>query len=264
MSDRTLVPELQASIAIVNGRKTTLAEKILMITSTAKKVKKTGKNRDQNYSYLSIEDAVDAVVPLMNEHGLLLTPLALHEFQFIQQDKGWLANVTFDWQLEDVATGETRSYRIPGSGWDYHDKGTFKAQTGSRKYALILIFNLPIGDNPEAQGPVRREDAKALAKATGEKKVSLMAAQGNSTAVDAMSQVVPEKKIIITRPPEHNGNYIIVTGMIAVPQLERFFDDTGSKRFKTKADLVPYWRVTSEYEKGLLQLCEKLGIEVEG
>jgi len=83
---------------------------------------------------------------------------------------------------------------------------------------------------------------------------------GNHAGHDDVVSVV----ILISRPEEHNGNYIIVTGMIAVPQLERFFDDTSSKRFKTKKDLQPYWRVPAEYEKGLIELSRRLGIEVEG
>jgi hypothetical protein len=241
-----------------------LEEKILAITSAVPKLRKTGQNKDQGYKYLTIEDAVDSVRKLMIERKLLLHPTQLVSVERVADEKGYTFTVTFDWTLKDLESGEEKTLRVPGAGWDYHDKGVSKGVTGSRKTALILFFNLPIGDNPEQGGYATRGDAKAAAQAVGERKIAEAAGRGVKTAVEAMSQVEPEKKVIISRPSEHNGNYIIVTGLIAVPQLEKFFDDTASKRFKTKTDLVPYWRVPSEYEKGLLALCEKLGIEVEG
>ena len=248
----------------VQPKPKTLGEKILEITAGVPKLKKTGTNKDQGYKYLTIEDAVNSVRQALIDHKLLLLPTTLETLDRTQDEKGYTSTVTFGWTLEDLETGETRSWKVPGSGWDYHDKGTPKAVTGSRKTALILIFNLAVGDNPEQSNGLSRTDAKAAAQAVAGKKIAEAASKGSATAIDAMSQVVPEKKICIARPEEHQGNYIIVTGLIAVPQLERFFDDTNSKRFKTKKDLIPYWRVPSDYEKGLLALCEKLGIEVEG
>lgn len=246
-----------------------LALKIKAIQDNVGDVKKKGKHA-QGWAYLQIEDAVRAVNKLISAQGLILTGTLAKkpsgEFDIARanhHDKGYITDLVMVWTLKDVLTGEKESFDIPGSGFDSTDKGTYKAQTGSRKYAIIQIFNLPVGDNPEASTP-SREDAKASAKAVGERKVTELAAMGNKGALDALSQIEPEKKILIGRPDEHNGNYIIVTGFIAAPPLERFFDDTASKRFKTAKDAVPYWRVPSEYEKGLIELCKRLGIEVEG
>ena len=262
-----LVPALQKSLELVKKKEEpkplTLAQKIATISREVTKIKMTGFNKDAGYKYLKIEDVVDAVRAGMEKHGLLLTP-QVQKFENIPDTKGILRDVMVEWTLEDLEGTESRKYLVPGSGWDYHDKGTYKALTGSRKYALILIFNLPVGDNPEQSGPQDKSTAKETAKATGERKIVEAAARGNQAAIDALSQVEPEKKILISRPEEHNGNYIVVTGFIAAPQLERFFDDTDSKRFKTKKDLLPYWRVPADYEKGLIALCQKLGIEVEG
>jgi hypothetical protein len=239
-----------------------LMQKVAQISAAIKAIKMTGTNTHDNYKYLKIEDAVNAARPLMQEHGLVLTP-QLIKVELVPDTKGIMYQVTLDWTLEDVESGEQKTWQVPGTGWDYHDKGLYKAITGSRKYAHIIIFNLPIGDNPE-QTTGTREDAKAAAKSLGDKKIAEAAGRGNKTAIDALSQIQPEKKIFLKRPEEHNGNYIAISGYIAVPPLERFFDDTGSKRFKTAKDAVPYWRVPAEYEKGLLALCEQLGIEVEG
>lgn len=275
-----LVPALQKSLELVSKKKEkedppklNLAQKIREIQINVGTVKKKGKNKEQSYDYLRIEDAVVAVNKLMAERNLILTQTLQKRpdgtFYFDRQphkvDKGYMASVVLTWTLEDVETSESRSYDIPGEGYDSTDKGIPKAITSSRKQAIITIFNLPVGNDIEERGaPVDRETAKANAKAVGERKVTELAAQGNKGAIDALSQIEPEKKILITRPDEHNGNYIVVTGFLAAPPLEKFFDDTASKRFKTAKDLVPYWRVPSEYEKGLVALCQKLGIEVEG
>lgn len=243
--------------------KPSLAEKIKLISAEVTKIKMTGLNKDAGYKYLKIEDVVDAVRMLMVRHNLILTP-QLDKTEIVPDAKGIQYQVIMRWTLEDVETKEERTWTIPGSGWDFHDKGLYKAITGSRKYAHIVIFNLPVGDNPEQTTGSDRESAKAAQKNVAASKLADAAGRGNQTAIDQLSQIEQEKKIVISRPEEHHGNYIVVTGMIAAPPLERFFDDTGSKRFKTKTDLVPYWRVPSEYEKGLIALCNKLNIEVEG
>jgi len=241
--------------------KPTLAQKILDIQKSVGVVKKKGFNKEHNYKFLQIEDAVLAVNKLLASHELLLIPTLQKQpdgrfyWETVPHTggKGYIAKAVFEWKLEDVLTSESRLYDIPGEGYDTTDKGTAKAITASRKQAIIVIFQLAVGFDNEAQSPsADREDAKAKAKALGEQKVA------------ELSQVEPERKVLISRPEEHSGNYIIVTGMIAVPQLERFFDDTASKRFKTKTDLVPYWRVPSGYEKDLVTLCQRLNIEVEG
>jgi hypothetical protein len=243
-----------------------LAQKILDIQANVPTVKKKGTNREHNYKFLQIEDAVLAVNKMLSDRQLIMTQ-NLRTWDIVPHTggKGYISKVLLEWTLEDVGTGEKREYVVPGEGYDTTDKGTPKAITASRKQAIITIFNLPVGDNPEAHSPaVDRQDAKAAAQAVGAKKIAEAAARGSQTAIDAISQLEPERKLMISRPQEHNGNYIVVTGFIAVPQLERFFDDTGSKRFKTAKDAVPYWRVPSEYEKGLIAICQKLNLEVEG
>jgi len=241
----------------------TLAQKIAEITATVEKVKRTGKNKDQGYDYVTIEDVVDATRRLMAERHLVLTA-SLTKMERITHTKGYIVDVTFEWTLEDAETGEKKTWTIPGSGWDYNDKAVFKAMTGSRKYATIIIFNLPIGDNPEAPAGADRGVAAAAARDIAKQKIAQAAGKGSPTAIDALFEMEPEKKINISRPEQFHGHYIIVTGMIDVPQLAAFFDDTDSKRFKTKMDLVPYRKVSSDYEKGLLELCKRLGIAIEG
>lgn len=274
-----LSPVLEASIKKVNGHTTepppklTLAQKIRDIQRHVGTVKKKGRNREHNYDFLRIEDAVVAVNVMLAERDLILTPDlqkkpdGSYYWETVPHTggKGYIAKMVLEWTLEDVETGESRTYCVPGEGYDTTDKGTPKAITSSRKQAIILIFNLPVGNDIEERGAADRETAKDAQKNVAAKKIADAAGRGSPAAIDALSQVVPEKKVVISRPPEHNGNYIIVSGFIAVPQLDQFFLDTGSKRFQTKTSpITVYWRVPSDYEKGVMALCEKLGIEVEG
>jgi ERF superfamily len=250
-----------------------LGQKILEIQRAAGIVKKRGKFGSEmgNSNYLRIEDTVMAVGKLLVEQGLILTGTlqrtpdgSFHYYTQPHTTKGYIAKVVMEWTLEDVASGEKRSWNIPGEGYDGTDKGTPKSQTSSRKYAIIIIFNLAVGNDVEAQGAPSFEDGKAKQKATAANKIAAAAAHGNKTAIEAMSQVETEKKLIIARPEEMNGHFIIATGFIAAPQLDTFFEDTGCKRLNSKTSGKAGWKCPQEYEKGLLLLCEKLGIEVEG
>lgn len=106
-----------------------LGRKICEIQNLVGMVKKKGKNQDQGWEYLRIEDAVVAVNKLMAERGLILTPSLQKkpsgEFDIarVTHTKGYIMDLVFAWTLEDTETGEARSYDIPGSGWDYNDKG---------------------------------------------------------------------------------------------------------------------------------------------
>lgn len=251
-----------------------LAQKILAIQQSVGIVRKRGFNKEHNYKFLQIEDAVLAVNRLLAKENLILTPqlsakpdgLPHWEITPHTGGKGYIAKIILNWFLEDVETGQSRSYAIPGEGYDTTDKGTAKAITASRKQAIIVIFQLAVGFDNEAQSPsADREDAKAAAKGVADRKIAEAAARGSQTALDALSQIEPERKLIITRPQDFNGHYISVKGFIAVPQLEQFFMDVNAKRSQTKTPpIFPWWKVPQEYEKGLIALCEKLGIEVEG
>lgn len=252
----------------------TLLQKLLEIQDRVGVVKKQGKFGSEmgGGNYLRIEDAVVAVNKLLSAHKLVLTGSLLNQDRVVHERvgkdgnlarSGYISSVTMLWVVEDTESGESRSWKFPGDGYDATDKSIYKAMTGCRKYAIINIFNLPIGNDVEEHG-VSFEEGKERAKKVAATKIADAAGRGSKTAIDVLSQIEPERKLIIGRPEQANGHYVTAEGLIAVPQLERFFEDTGCKRFKRKLDQVPYWRVPAEYEKGLIELCQRLQIEVEG
>jgi len=256
-----------------------LVQKILDIQSKVGKVKKQGKFGTEmgGSAYLRIEDAVIAVSKLLTTNKLILTgtlkscnrtPHERVSRNGNLERSGYIAEVLMEWTLTDTESNECHTWVFPGDGYDGTDKAIYKAMTGCRKYAIIMIFNLAIGNDVEAQGAPTFDDGKKAQKAVVNK---TLADKANSDdpkvrklAVDALSQIEPEKKITIERPEEFNGHYVKVKGMIAVPQLEQYFMDTDAKRFQSKVDKSVYWRLSADYERGLIELCMKLSIDVEG
>jgi hypothetical protein len=147
----------------------TLAEKLHAIQRLARKVPKNGVNQEQGWTYMRIEDVVDVATRAMRRHKLLLTPdLRSVTRTANERGGGSIVDVVVKWTLTNMEPYnpdfpnnlETHSFDMPGSGWDYNSKATSKALTDSRKYAMILIFNLKAGDDPEERGPVARDAAK--------------------------------------------------------------------------------------------------------
>jgi hypothetical protein len=141
----------------------TLSEKIFRITQACTTIKRNGVGESDEadkplYSYVKIEDVLDAVNPLLKRYKLILTGNVVREPITHVGKLFATTEVLVDWTLQhaegwDTATlgeaMEARTWRVPGAGVDSQGKGIYKAITGSRKYAMVLIFNLKFGDEPE-------------------------------------------------------------------------------------------------------------------
>jgi hypothetical protein len=136
----------------------TLAEKLHAIQKLARKVPKRGVH-EHGWSYMQVEDVVSIATRFMARHNLILTPDMKNMARTPNERGGSFVDIVFEWALHDVESKETLHYQIPGSGFDFESKGTAKALTDSRKSAMILIFNLKGGDDPE-RAPVTRAAAK--------------------------------------------------------------------------------------------------------
>jgi hypothetical protein len=136
------------------------------------------------------------------------------------------------------------------------------AITYARRYALAAMTCVAQEDDDgnKAAGVGTKEAAQNVAT----KKLKEFAAAGNKTAIDALSQMEPSTKITIKRPESFNGHYISASGNIEAEPLVKFFTDTESQKFQPKSGGLPYRRVPAEYEKSLIELCNKLEIEIEG
>ena len=155
----------------------TLAEKLHAIQKLARKVPKNGVNQEQGWTYMRIEDVVDVATRFMRRYKLLLMP-SMDTMTRTPNERGGgsISDLAVTWTLEDLESKQSRIFTIPGSGWDYNSKSTAKALTDSRKYAMILIFNLKAGDDPEERGPVARDAAKDRQQEIADNKLANAAA----------------------------------------------------------------------------------------
>lgn len=159
----------------------TLAEKLHAIQRLARKVPKRGVH-EHGWHYMQVEDVVSIATRLMAKHNLVLTPDMKNMDRTPNERGGSFVDVVFEWALRDVETKEILFYQVPGSGFDFESKGTAKALTDSRKSAMILIFNLKGGDDPE-RAPVTRTAAKEKQQEIADNKLA-NAAAGKSIDAD--------------------------------------------------------------------------------
>jgi len=144
----------------------TLSEKIFAITNACSAIKRNGVGYSADpdkpvFGYVKIEDVLAVVNPLLKRYKLILTGQVVKEPVTHVGKIGAITEVLVDWTLEDTdclheqmlkgdyLQRESRTWRVPGCGSDESGKAVYKAVTGSRKYAMVLIFNLQFGDEPE-------------------------------------------------------------------------------------------------------------------
>lgn len=112
-------------------------------------VAKTGRNDFHGYDYATEADVVESVRPHMVENGLMLIP----HVDNVSQDQHGNTNIIVNYRLYHVS-GDFIEFNVAASGNDKNrngvgDKGIYKAMTGASKYALLKLFSLATGDDPE-------------------------------------------------------------------------------------------------------------------
>jgi hypothetical protein len=137
----------------VQGPMKNLARKLAAVTLELTHVAKNGKNKAQGYEYVTEADVAEAVRGPMARQGLVLIPSVKSVTFRSQENKSGgtthIATVLVGYTLIDAESGESTCFDAVGEGMDSGDKQVFKAVTGANKYALLKLFQLPTGDDPE-------------------------------------------------------------------------------------------------------------------
>lgn len=173
-----------------------LIQKCAAVMATLQHVPKNGWNDYHKYHYATEADIADAVREAMAAEGVMLIPsVEKVEWREVVSNAGKperLATLTVRYRLTDGITAE--EFTVLGEGQDRGDKATYKAMTGATKYALLKLFLISTGDDPEAEegekppparGPAPRAEkpvataSPAHVAAAWEK---FMAAYGNKAA----------------------------------------------------------------------------------
>lgn len=113
-----------------------------------------------NYKFVSAAGLISKIRPVMLEHGLLLMPSSggsPPQQDVVKSINKYKEEVTTHYVLIEMTytlshiSGAVwpHKIKIPASGCDTGDKATYKALTGAIKYALLNLFLLETGDDPE-------------------------------------------------------------------------------------------------------------------
>lgn len=131
-------------------RQKTIADRLLAVAADASRIGKHGVNTFQNYAYVTDSDVVDAVREALAKQGLFVAMHVRHDRVKIYREEGRLcAEVYVDAIIHCPETGEQFPGGAPGYAEDKGDKAAYKAITGAKKYALLLLLGLSTGDDPE-------------------------------------------------------------------------------------------------------------------
>lgn len=114
-------------------------------------IEKTGTNASQGYKYVQAAAVADKIRNEFAERGLTMIPenIEVTESGLTPSGKQALVTLRITWKITDSESGESVTFQSVGSGSDSTDKAVYKAMTGALKYALLLGFLIPTGDDPE-------------------------------------------------------------------------------------------------------------------
>jgi hypothetical protein len=137
-----------------------LLGKLASIASEIERFPKTQSTSGRGaYRFAGIDAMADAIRPKMAERGIVLYPteVELIESQrYVRERTGsdgayqtieWRTVLRVTWVVADDS--DAIKLQTIGEALDTSDKSANKAQTASRKYALIGLLNITTGDDPD-------------------------------------------------------------------------------------------------------------------
>jgi hypothetical protein len=127
-----------------------LIAKLVKIMSELDRVPKRGHNAHFNYDYVMETDLADAIRGKLAENGIMMIPNVTKTEWMVTEKGSKICSMSVQFTLTDG--NETISYNIEGCGVDNPgDKAPYKALTGAEKYAIMKLFLIPTGDDPELE-----------------------------------------------------------------------------------------------------------------
>lgn len=193
-----------------SGPQRSLVRKLAEVMGEVERIPKSGRNEFHRYDYATEADIVAAVRKAMAQRALMLVPTVERvEWKAVPRKQGGedrLATLTVRFTLMDGDSGEEVSFQVLGEGQDAGDKATYKALTGATKYALLKLFLIPTGDDPEqderpaqrggGQGQQQRppqQRAPSPAPAEGKREAPRQAAAKEAAPLPAEQQAAVDK-----------------------------------------------------------------------
>jgi hypothetical protein len=186
----------------------TLIEKLAAVMAAVERVPKNGENKFHGYKYATEADLSDAVRASLARYGVMLIPsVEKVEWTKVPTQKGEerLATLTVKFTATDGKTD--LSFVVIGEGQDRGDKATYKAMTGATKYALLKLFLIPTGDDPERdendpppkRAPAKPAPAKPAAATDARAAAAQQAASVRASAADPKTRKAAALKWLADR-----------------------------------------------------------------
>lgn len=151
----SLIPMLEGAQFRADGPKS-LIKKLASVMGLIERVPKRGRNQTHAYDYATEADIVGEVRKAMASQALLMVPTVVGVKWDAKTTKSGaemkICTLRVRFTLFDGESGESLSFEVFGQGEDTGDKSTYKAMTGATKYALLKLFLIPTGDDPENDG----------------------------------------------------------------------------------------------------------------
>jgi hypothetical protein len=106
-------------------------------------VGKNQENKQQNYSFRGVDDAMSAMAGPMRNHGCFIAPECIEHKQRPRGEKGTHTVLKMLYRIYGPA-GDCLLVTVPGEAMDTADKSTNKAMSAALKYMLFQVFMIPV------------------------------------------------------------------------------------------------------------------------
>lgn len=162
-------PPGDKGILVAASRNVAEAISNIMMEISENPVEKKGLNTFHNYKYARIQDILQALVPLMGKHGILVMQTEVSRMMF---DNDAAISITYEFTIAHK-TGEVWPEKIMQTGLcncranngKFDDKAINKCHTAARKYFMLSLFQIPTeeendpdrGDNDDGGRGQQRE-----------------------------------------------------------------------------------------------------------
>ncbi len=145
-----------------------LVKKLSEVMKEVKYIQKKGFNAFHKYKYATESDVAEKIREVLAERNVMMIPnMTSHTVREHTNAKGkteYIVTVDMEFKFYDGDTGEEITFNMAGEGQDAGDKAIYKAITGAQKYALMKVFMIPTGDDPEADNGVDERNAQTDSK----------------------------------------------------------------------------------------------------
>jgi hypothetical protein len=134
--------------------KPTVIEALSKVMEDVRAVAKGDRNPEFGYQFRGIDAVVNAVGPVLRQHGVIVMPLGGEvTYRDVQTSKGKPSReCTVKWRYRFYGPeGDFIDAEVPGESMDSGDKGTAKAMSVAYRVLLLQALCIPTGErDPDA------------------------------------------------------------------------------------------------------------------